>query len=125
MSNHGKSHWIRFQFNEKKNLNEIFFPDEENHHSEIESDEDSYECDNNIDDWDESEEGEEEPTQCLFCDKVCTTIDMAVEHLSEGHHINLSILKGKFHMDQYSYIKVGLKRHIHQLKYLNFVYYFR
>lgn len=40
---------------------------------------------------------------------MCTTIDNAVEHLSEEHRIDLSILKGKFHMDQYSYIKVGLK----------------
>lgn len=109
MSNHGKSCWIQFQSNDKKKLSEIFFSDEENHYSDIESDEDNYDCDDNIDDWDETEEGEEEPTQCLFCDKMCTTIDEAVEHLSVGHRIDLSILKGKFHMDQYSYIKVGLK----------------
>lgn len=80
------------------------------HRNESESDDDIYDCDdNNGDDWDELEAGEEESTQCLFCDKVCTSIEQAVEHLAAEHNIDLSVLKGKFHMDQYSYIKVGFK----------------
>lgn len=51
-------------------------------------------------------ESEEEPTQCLFCDDVSESIDNAVAHLHTKHHIDFSNLKGKFNMDQYSYIKV-------------------
>lgn len=82
------------------NLNDFTTEVIENHHIECESDED----DNN-DDWDEMET-EEEPTQCLFCNEISKSIEEAIVHLKTQHHIDLSVLKGKFHMDQYSYIKV-------------------
>lgn len=50
---------------------------------------------------------EEEPTKCLFCDEISSSIEKAVEHLDGKHHIKLSVIKGKFNLDQYSYIKVG------------------
>lgn len=57
------------------------------------------------DNWDEMEM-EKEPTKCLFCDEVGSSIETAIEHLDQQHHISLSAIKRKFHLDQYSYIKV-------------------
>lgn len=63
------------------------------------------EIDDDDDNWNEME-SEDEPTKCLFCDDISTSIDKAVEHLHEKHHISLSALKTKFNLNQYSYIKV-------------------
>lgn len=56
--------------------------------------------------WNEVEINEE-PTKCLFCDEMSSSIEKAIEHLDQQHHISLSAIKGKFNLDQYSYIKVG------------------
>lgn len=44
--------------------------------------------------------------RCLFCVKIIDSIDLAVQHLNAEHHVDLSVLKEKFNMDQYSYIKM-------------------
>lgn len=76
----------------------------ENRQVECDSDED---IDDNNDDWDEME-NEEEPVQCLFCDEMNQSIEKAIIHLNAGHQIDLGVLRGKFQMDEYSYIKVSL-----------------
>lgn len=64
--------------------------------------------DNDDDDsWDEMEEdGQAEPTKCLFCDTIESSIEKAIEHLDQQHQLNLNAVKLKFNLDQYSYIKV-------------------
>lgn len=49
---------------------------------------------------------DEERTLCLFCDVTSDSVDLAIQHLDTKHGITLSALKSKFHMDQYSFIKV-------------------
>lgn len=71
----------------------------------VESDEEIEEEDDD-DSWNEMEAADEDPVMCLFCDEITTSIEKAVEHLNEGHHINLSAVKMKFNLDQISYIKV-------------------
>lgn len=51
-------------------------------------------------------EQDQEPVRCLFCAKIIDSIDLAIQHLDTEHHIDLSIIKRKFNMDQYSYIKM-------------------
>ncbi|XP_017855858.1 PREDICTED: protein arginine N-methyltransferase 1 [Drosophila arizonae] len=76
----------------------------ENKANESSSDEDAFE---DIDDNEEIEEDdEEEPTTCLFCTQVFTSIDPAIEHLKSQHKVNLAQLKQKFQMDQYAFIKL-------------------
>ncbi|XP_055850572.1 protein arginine N-methyltransferase 1 [Episyrphus balteatus] len=62
------------------------------------SDSDNYE-----DEEDEVDEGE--TTKCLFCVNQFPSIELAIQHLDGSHKIQLAKLKGKFNMDQYSYIK--------------------
>lgn len=58
--------------------------------------------------WDEMDEnGQAEPTICLFCDKVDDSIEKSIEHLDQQHHISLNAVKKKFNLDQYGYIKVN------------------
>ncbi|KAH8382213.1 hypothetical protein KR009_002369, partial [Drosophila setifemur] len=57
------------------------------------------------DDDDEMDEGEE-PTTCLFCAEVFSSISKAIDHLDAQHNVNLSQLQKKFQMDQYSFIKL-------------------
>lgn len=68
-----------------------------------ENDDDDEEGDD--DDWNEMEQ-DQEPTQCLFCSKISDSIELAIQHLESGHNIDLSSIKDRFNMDQYSYIKV-------------------
>ncbi|KAH8295347.1 hypothetical protein KR018_010147, partial [Drosophila ironensis] len=71
------------------------------------SDEDNYEDIDGDDDADEEQMNEEEdPTKCLFCEDVFSTIDSAITHLNEVHKVKLSELQKKFQMDQYSFIKL-------------------
>lgn len=63
------------------------------------SDSDSFE-------GEENEVDEEEATNCLFCSNQFPSIELAIEHLDSHHGIRLEKLKGKFNMDQYSYIKL-------------------
>lgn len=67
------------------------------------------EIDDNDDSWNELE-SDGEPINCLFCDEICSSIEKAIEHLDQTHCISLIAVKEKFHLDQYSYIKVWLSR---------------
>lgn len=60
--------------------------------------------DNEDEDWQEMEEDEQ--TNCLFCTLTFSSVENAMEHLKSLHNIDLAVLKGKFNMDFYSYIKV-------------------
>lgn len=76
--------------------------------SDLEPVEANFDSDEDIDaddDWNELE-SDQEPTKCLFCDEICSSIERAIEHLEGVHHIDLSVIKQKFNLDQYSYIKV-------------------
>uniref|UniRef100_A0A1I8P4M4 type I protein arginine methyltransferase n=1 Tax=Stomoxys calcitrans TaxID=35570 RepID=A0A1I8P4M4_STOCA len=55
---------------------------------------------------DEQQMDQGEPTTCLFCTQVLKCIELALEHLKTEHNINFAQLKAKFHMDQYSFIKL-------------------
>lgn len=59
------------------------------------------------DDWNEMEQ-DNEPTRCLFCDTVEDSIELAIRHLATAHNCDLNVIKEKFNMDQYSYIKVRI-----------------
>lgn len=58
------------------------------------------------DEWNEMEQ-DNEPTRCLFCDTVEESIEQAIQHLVVKHQCDLSEIKERFNMDQYSYIKVS------------------
>ncbi|KAM7359700.1 arginine methyltransferase 3 [Cochliomyia hominivorax] len=65
------------------------------------------ENDSDFSDNDSEEDMDEgEPTTCLFCAQVLTSIDLALEHIKSVHNVNFALLKGKFLMDQYSFIKL-------------------
>lgn len=66
-----------------------------------------FDSDEDIDDYNNWNEEEQEPIKCLFCDNVDSSIEKAVEHLDQQHHINLISTKTKFNLEQYSYIKVN------------------
>lgn len=62
--------------------------------------------DGSEDSWNEMDQ-ESEPTRCLFCDAVPDSIEAAISHLVTTHNFDLNVIKDKFNMDQYSYIKVS------------------
>lgn len=66
----------------------------------VDSDSDDY------DDDDNEEMDDSEPTKCLFCNIVSSSVDTAIEHLRLEHKICLAQLKSKFTMDFYGYIKM-------------------
>uniref|UniRef100_A0A1A9WLU6 type I protein arginine methyltransferase n=1 Tax=Glossina brevipalpis TaxID=37001 RepID=A0A1A9WLU6_9MUSC len=57
-------------------------------------------------DSDEEDVVGEEPTTCLFCTETCSCIEKALEHIKKHHNVDFSYLRKKFHMDQYSFIKL-------------------
>lgn len=77
----------------------------EQNHFECDEDQDN---DNDDDSWDEMDDnGQAEPTKCLFCDNVECSIEKAIEHLNQHHRLSLNAVKEKFNLDQYNYIKVS------------------
>lgn len=60
----------------------------------------------NDEDWIEMDDNSEDKTRCLFCTNEFPNIESAIQHLNDNHKVNLSIIKAKFQMDFYSYIKV-------------------
>jgi hypothetical protein len=58
-------------------------------------------------DWEEMEEIDEK-CLCLFCDETAGNVEKSILHLIENHKFDLSIMKDKFQMDQYSYIMVKI-----------------
>ncbi|XP_066252091.1 uncharacterized protein Art3 [Euwallacea similis] len=57
------------------------------------------------DGWDEMEVGGEQTT-CLFCPLQFHTIAVALDHCRTAHNFDLLVLKNKYNMDCYSYIKM-------------------
>lgn len=55
---------------------------------------------------DEAWSNDGDPTTCLFCVKISPSIDEALMHLKNEHDINFALLKRKFQMDQYSFLKL-------------------
>lgn len=91
----------------------------------FEGEDEDIEDDNDDDSWDEMGEADEaEPTKCLFCDKVDSSIEKSIQHLDQQHRINLNGIKNKFNLDQYSYIKVKLLMS-EQNRAVQFIPYFR
>lgn len=115
MSNQG-IYWIYSKFSSKFPIKIHQFPFKDRETIEVvnnydDSDEDreddNDDDDGNDDSWDEMDEDDQaEPTKCLFCDQVDNSIEKSIEHLQQQHHISFSAAKKKFHLDQYSYIKV-------------------
>ena len=62
--------------------------------------------DDNSDAWDETDTPNNQLTKCLFCTKVFTIIEDALEHATKEHCFDLPTLKLRFEMDCYSFIKM-------------------
>lgn len=57
------------------------------------------------DEWQEMETSITSLT-CLFCSNILPSIDEAIDHCKSVHKFDLTVLKSKFDMDCYSYIKL-------------------
>ncbi|KAK3925088.1 Protein arginine N-methyltransferase 3 [Frankliniella fusca] len=64
------------------------------------------EDDDNSDTWDETDPPNNQLTKCLFCSKVFTIVEEALEHATADHGFDLPTLKRRFDMDCYSFIKL-------------------
>lgn len=63
-----------------------------------------------VDDDGNNENSSTATTRCLFCTDTFKSVELAIDHLSgHAHHLDLTILKARFNMDQYSFIKVHNK----------------
>lgn len=62
--------------------------------------------DDNSDTWDEADLPNSQLTRCLFCSKVFTIVEEALEHASKDHGFDLPILKMRLDMDCFSFIKM-------------------
>lgn len=49
---------------------------------------------------------DDENTLCLFCSHESKSVAVAMTHVKKEHGVDFHILKRKFNMDQYSFIKV-------------------
>lgn len=49
-----------------------------------------------------------EDTLCLFCSHESKSVELAMIHVKNEHGVDFHLLKRKFNMDQYSFIKVHL-----------------
>ena len=61
--------------------------------------------DEDEDAWEEMEE-QKEVTKCLFCENNEESVELAIDHLKSKHKFDLSQMKTKFAMDQYSFLKM-------------------
>lgn len=55
---------------------------------------------------DDEEVDDDENTLCLFCHHEAKNVALAMVHVKSEHHVDFHVLKRKFNMDQYSFIKV-------------------
>ncbi|KAJ1521077.1 hypothetical protein ONE63_002783 [Megalurothrips usitatus] len=62
--------------------------------------------DDNSDAWDEADTPNSQLTKCLFCCKVFTIVEEALEHATKDHSFDLPKLKMRLDMDCYSFIKM-------------------
>ncbi|XP_055612692.1 uncharacterized protein LOC129759312 [Uranotaenia lowii] len=57
------------------------------------------------DEWEVAEE-QNEPVKCLFCTQITPTMTTAIRHAKEQHDFDLGEIRRRFHLDEYSYIKM-------------------
>ncbi|XP_058825042.1 uncharacterized protein LOC131685372 [Topomyia yanbarensis] len=57
------------------------------------------------DEWEIAEE-QNEPVRCLFCEQISPTMTTAIRHARERHEFDLAEVRRRFHLDEYSYIKM-------------------
>uniref|UniRef100_A0A182N4R1 type I protein arginine methyltransferase n=1 Tax=Anopheles dirus TaxID=7168 RepID=A0A182N4R1_9DIPT len=57
------------------------------------------------DEWEVAEE-QNEPVKCLFCDTISPTMTVAIRHAKQAHDFDLAGVRRRFHLDEYSYIKM-------------------
>lgn len=55
---------------------------------------------------DDNDSDDNERTLCLFCSHEFKSVKLAMNHVESDHGIDFHLLKRKFSMDQYSFIKV-------------------
>lgn len=56
--------------------------------------------------FDDEDADDDESTLCLFCSHESKSVSLAMIHVENEHGVDFHILKRKFNMDQYSFIKV-------------------
>ncbi|XP_058129423.1 uncharacterized protein LOC131289878 [Anopheles ziemanni] len=57
------------------------------------------------DEWEVAEE-QNEPVKCLFCDSISPTMTVAIRHAKQQHDFDLAGVRRRYHLDEYSYIKM-------------------
>uniref|UniRef100_A0A1Q3F1J6 type I protein arginine methyltransferase n=1 Tax=Culex tarsalis TaxID=7177 RepID=A0A1Q3F1J6_CULTA len=57
------------------------------------------------DEWEVAEE-QNDPVRCLFCEQISPTMTVAIRHAKERHEFDLGEVRRRFHLDEYSYIKM-------------------
>ncbi|XP_055638433.1 uncharacterized protein LOC129776673 [Toxorhynchites rutilus septentrionalis] len=72
---------------------------------EMETGGDSNGEDEETDEWEVAEE-QNDPVRCLFCEQISPTMTTAIRHAKERHGFDLGEVRRRFHLDEYSYIKM-------------------
>uniref|UniRef100_A0A182T1P2 type I protein arginine methyltransferase n=1 Tax=Anopheles maculatus TaxID=74869 RepID=A0A182T1P2_9DIPT len=57
------------------------------------------------DEWEVAEE-QNDPVKCLFCETISPTMTIAIRHAKQQHDFDLAGVRRRFHLDEYSYIKM-------------------
>lgn len=55
--------------------------------------------------WEVAEE-QNEPVRCLFCVHISPTMTTAIRHAKDQHQFDLGEVRRRYHLDEYSYIKM-------------------
>uniref|UniRef100_A0AAG5CMT7 type I protein arginine methyltransferase n=1 Tax=Anopheles atroparvus TaxID=41427 RepID=A0AAG5CMT7_ANOAO len=55
--------------------------------------------------WEVAEE-QNDPVKCLFCDSISPTMTVAIRHAKQQHDFDLAGVRRRYHLDEYSYIKM-------------------
>lgn len=56
--------------------------------------------------FEDEDADDNESTICLFCSHEFNNVTLAIVHVKNEHGVDFHLLKRKFNMDQYSFIKV-------------------
>ncbi|XP_053693656.1 uncharacterized protein LOC128741701 [Sabethes cyaneus] len=57
------------------------------------------------DEWEVAEE-QNDPVRCLFCEQISPTMTTAIRHSRDRHEFDLAEVRRRYHLDEYSYIKM-------------------
>ncbi|XP_055551161.1 uncharacterized protein LOC129733360 isoform X2 [Wyeomyia smithii] len=57
------------------------------------------------DEWEVAEE-QNDPVRCLFCEQISPTMTVAIRHSRDKHEFDLAEVRRRYHLDEYSYIKM-------------------